>query len=62
MASMIHQDAAHQARGDGEEMGAVSPLHPPLVHEAEVRLIHQCGALQGMIPIFRRQTSPRDVT
>ena len=55
---MLDQDTAHQLRGDCEEMGPILPLHPLVIHQADVGLIDQraClkvvfGALASHVPV-----------
>jgi hypothetical protein len=46
---VIDEDAAHQVRGDREELGAVLPLDPPLIDELQVGLVDEGGGRQGVI-------------
>ena len=38
---MLYQDTAHQLRGYGEEVHPILPLHPLVIHEADVGLVDQ---------------------
>jgi hypothetical protein len=44
---MVHQDVAHQSR-HRQELGPVLPVHMGLIHQLQVRLVHQSGGLQGV--------------
>ena len=46
---VIDQDAAHDVRGDTEEMRSVLPVHPPLIDEADERLVDKGGRLQSVV-------------
>jgi hypothetical protein len=45
---VIDKDAAHQVRGNGEEVRAVLPTHILLIHETEIRLVNQVRRLKGV--------------
>jgi hypothetical protein len=42
---MIDQNATHYLRGDGEEVGTISPVNVPLIYQANVSFVNQCGGL-----------------
>src|SRR5262249_44804020 len=46
---VIHQNAAHLLRRDGEKMHAVLQIMALLVDQFEVSFVNQSGRLQGMI-------------
>ena len=48
-ARVIHQEAAHHVCGDRKEMRAVLPAHAPLVHEPQIRLVHEGGRRQRVV-------------
>jgi hypothetical protein len=55
---MLDQNTAHQLRGYCEEMGPILPLHPLVIHQADVGLIDQraglkvvVGALASHVPV-----------
>jgi hypothetical protein len=50
---MVHQDLAHEAGGDAEELGAVFDPQRRLIDEPEIRLMHQGSALQSVIASLR---------
>ena len=45
-AGMVHQDAPHHLRGDGEELAPVLPGGRALAEQAEVGLVHEGRGLQ----------------
>ena len=45
---VIDEHPAHDLRGDTEEMGPILPVTCPLVDEPQVRLVNECGWLQGV--------------
>src|SRR5262249_36511670 len=47
-ARMVDEDAAHRLSRDGEEVGAVLPVHAPVVDQAHVRLVDQRSGLQAV--------------
>jgi hypothetical protein len=64
---MLDQNTAHQLRGYGEEMGPILPLHPLVIHEADVGLIDQraclkvvVGALASHVPVRQPAELPVD--
>ena len=61
MTGVIHQNAPHHPRGDGEKVHPVAPLHAFLVNQAKVRFINQRRALQGMLASLHRQMTPRNI-
>ncbi len=48
---VIHEDAPHHLRGDGEEVGASAPPNL-LIDQADVCLVNDGGALEGMTCAF----------
>jgi hypothetical protein len=57
---MVHEDLAHDARGNREELGAVLPVHPPEVHEAHVGLMDEGRRCQGVVSPLRAQPPAGD--
>ena len=49
VARVIDEDPPHHHRGDAHELGAVRPVHLPLVDQPEIRLVHERGGLQGVV-------------
>src|SRR5215470_7554922 len=47
-ASMIHQYAPHDLSRNCEEVGAILPLHPLVMHQAHIRFVYQGGRLEGV--------------
>ena len=43
---MVDEDAAHDPRGDGKEMGAVAPVVLPDAGKPQVRLVCELGGLE----------------
>src|SRR5947208_1163161 len=43
---MVDQDAPHHLGRNREEMGAILPLHAPIIHQSHVGLIHQGSRLE----------------
>ena len=48
LARVVDEDVAHHLRGDGEEVGAVLPVHVLLPDEPQEGLVHQGGGLERM--------------
>jgi hypothetical protein len=48
IACVIDQDPPHHHRRHPHELGTVLPVHPALIDQPEIRLVHECGGLQGM--------------
>jgi hypothetical protein len=46
---VIDEDPPHHHRGHANELGAVLPVHQPLVDQPEIRLVHERGGLQGVV-------------
>jgi hypothetical protein len=46
---VIDEDPPHHHRGHANELGAVLPVHLPLVESPEIRLVHERGGLQGVV-------------
>jgi len=38
-ARMLHENAPHQLGGHREEVRAILPLHPPAIHQPDVRFV-----------------------
>src|SRR5262245_28955832 len=57
---VLHQDLAHQIRGDAEEVGSILPLDTGLVDELQVYLIDQGGARQRVVRTLVSQRAPGD--
>jgi hypothetical protein len=45
---VVHEDATHDLRRHGKEVGAILPLHAGVVGQAHEGLVHQCGGLQAV--------------
>ena len=55
---VIDEDLAHDPRGDAEEVRAVLPLNPGLVHEPEERFAHKRRRLERVSgPLAAHQTA-----
>ena len=59
-ARVLDQNLPHQLRADGQEMFAVLELGRALLLEPQVSLVHQGGALQGVVRAFLPQVVVRD--
>ena len=46
---MLDQNTAHQLRGYREEMGPILPLHPLVIHQADIGFIDQRGRLEAVV-------------
>ena len=57
---MVHQDAAHHACGDREELDAVLPPDAAEIHEPDVGLMDERCGCQRMIAAFGTETPARD--
>ncbi len=57
---VIHQDAAHELRGESEEVRAILPGRPPLIHKAEVELVNESGRNERVIDTFASQLAGRN--
>jgi hypothetical protein len=55
--ALVDQHPPHHRRGDPQEVQAVLPVHPPLVEQPQVDLVHQAGRLQGDLrsPVAQQQ-------
>ena len=58
---VVHQNAAHHLGRNGEEMGAILPLHALIIHQAPVGFIDQGRGLEAvagalMFHVAARQT------
>jgi hypothetical protein len=51
-AGVIHQNAAHEPRADGEEMSAILPLYFLDIDEPQVSFVDECRGLQSMSEAF----------
>lgn len=56
---VIDQDAAHDMRGNRKKVGAVLPVHPALIDELQVGLVHERGGGQGMVGTFASKRASR---
>ena len=45
---VVHEDATHDLRRHGKEVGAILPLHARVVRQAHVGFVHQGGGLQAV--------------
>ena len=45
---MVDEDAAHHLRRQAEELRAILPDNMLLIDEAQIRLVHERGRLQGV--------------
>ncbi len=50
LARVVHQDAPHRPRADGVEVPPVLPVHPGLVHQLDIGLVHQRSRIQRLPP------------
>jgi hypothetical protein len=57
---MIHQNVPHQLRGYSEKVCAVLPLRRFLANQAQVCLVNQARALEGVVGTFAPQMAARD--
>ena len=48
-ARMVDEDPSHGLSGDAEEVGAILPLHFPLIDELEERLVDEGCWLQRVV-------------
>ena len=55
----LDQNTAHQLRGYGEEMGPILPLHPLVIHEADVGLVDQGGRLEAVVAALTSHAAVR---
>ena len=56
---VVHEDAPHRLRRDGEEVRAVLPLHPVETRQLRVGLVRQRGRIQSVIAPFPAQRAMR---
>jgi hypothetical protein len=56
-AGVVDQDLAHETRGDGYEMGAVFGVDWTLLDEAEISLMNQSGAAEGVVRALAAQVA-----
>ena len=49
---MIHQDAAHERGGHGEEVGPVPPLDPALIDDLQVRFVDERTGAKARLRLF----------
>ena len=59
-ARMVHEDATHDAGGDGQEMRAVVPLDRLAVDQANIRLVDERRRLEAMTHALSRHAASRD--
>jgi hypothetical protein len=59
-ASIVHENLAHEAGSDSEEMGAILPLRLIVIGEPEENLVDQRRRLQGMIASLAIEAERRD--
>ena len=57
---VVDEDSAHHPCGDREEVRTVHPLHVPLVHKSQIRLVHERGGIQGVAVALFVELAPRD--
>jgi hypothetical protein len=55
---MIDEDPAHHVRGDSEEVGAVLPLDPALIHQPQIGLVDQCSGRKGVVLTLTPEIAP----
>src|SRR5580700_9994766 len=49
---MVNQDATHKLCRNGEKVSAIFEAHPFIVHEPQVRLVHEsCGLQRDLLPL-----------
>jgi hypothetical protein len=53
---VVHQDAAHHARCQGEHLSARGPINVLLICQAQVGLMHQGCGLEGVAGPLGRKT------
>ncbi len=56
---VIDQNAAHQLRGDAEEMSAVPPGRRLLIDQPKIIFVDQAGGLQSVIGSFALEITTR---
>ncbi len=61
LARMIYEQASHYLCSNSKKVGAVLPVHPRLIHETQVRLVHQGRWLQGVVWSFTPQIIRREL-
>lgn len=59
MPRIVHEDASHQLRRDGKEVGAVLPLCRSLIDQLDVRLVHQSRRLERVVRPLLGEISSR---
>jgi hypothetical protein len=57
----IHEHAAHQPSGHGEEVRAILPLDPTNINQPEVGLVDEGGGLQNMVATLASHVPLREV-
>jgi hypothetical protein len=60
VARVVDEDAAHQARGQPQELRAVAPVHAALVDQAQVHLVHQRSWLERVAAALAPDVAPRE--
>ncbi len=56
-AGVVHQDLAHEPRGDAEEMGAIFEIWMAVACQAQPRFVYQGCRLQGKARILATNTA-----
>jgi hypothetical protein len=57
---MVHENAAHHASGDGEEVRSVVPLDCLPVHQTHIRLVNKRRRLEAMTSGLSCHAASRD--
>ena len=57
---MVDDDLAHGDGGDREEMAAIMPARPGLIHEAHVRFMDEAGRVERVAGTSPAELSARD--
>jgi hypothetical protein len=60
IARVVQQDAAHHGCGQPDKLGAVPPVHAPLVHQPQVCLVDERGRLQRVAAPFAAHVRSRN--
>jgi hypothetical protein len=47
---VVHENSPHHPRRQREEMRAALLVHFPLVHQSQIRFVHERGRLEGVSP------------
>ena len=59
---LVNQNLAHQPRSDGEKVRTILGLKRTLVHQPDVSLVNQAGALQRVARPFSLQMIPGNIS